>query len=340
MQAPSFVSKVMPTMKSLKYSDISLTPRYSECRSRDDCDTAVTINDHVFKLPVLPANMKAVIDMNLARWLSENDYFYIMHRFDSLICDNIGLANSQNWKTISFSVGVKEEDRKIIEDIKRRDLRVDFLTIDIAHGHSSLMRDMLLHCRKCLGKDVCIIAGNVCTPAAVVALNKWGADYVKVGIGQGSPCTTKDKTGFTMPMFSCVMACSDVYSSHKSFTEGSRIPIIADGGIKSHGDIAKALVAGADLVMAGSLFASCVDSPAATIAVDGAFHKVYFGSASYENKQNPRHIEGVLKNIPSSGLTLEEKLFEIREDLQSSISYAGGSNLKALGRRAVDYCIL
>ena len=92
--------------------------------------------------------------------------------------------------------------------------------------------------------------------------------------------------------------------------------------------------------MAGSLFASCVDSPAATIAVDGAFHKVYFGSASYENKQNPRHIEGVLKNIPSSGLTLEEKLFEIREDLQSSISYAGGSNLKALGRRAVDYCIL
>ena len=112
-------------------------------------------------------------------------------------------------------------------------------------------------------------------------LAEWGADVVKIGIGQGSPCTTKDKTGFTLPMFSCAQDCSRVLLGN--FGEPvKRVPIIADGSIACNGDIAKALVAGADFVMAGGLFACCVDSAAHSIMVEGSLHRAYYGSASFE----------------------------------------------------------
>ena len=183
--------------------------------------------------------------------------------------------------------------------------------------------------KKHLPKTI-IIAGNVATPDAVVDLFNWGADIIKVGIGQGSPCTTKDKTGFTIPMFTCVKNCGDCYASRDDFDGGKKIPIIGDGGIACNGDIAKALVAGADMVMAGGLFASCVDSPALPVDINGSFHKAYFGSASYENKGHRKHIEGKLNHIANNGMTYEKKLIEIEQDLQSASSYAGGNDLSSL----------
>tara|TARA_Y100001933_G_scaffold252501_1_gene291563 strand:+ start:619 stop:1596 length:978 start_codon:yes stop_codon:yes gene_type:complete len=322
-------------MRYLKYSDIDLVPNYSEVYSRVDCSTETTLCDKKFKLPIIPANMKSVIDMHLARWMSENDYFYIMHRFDSHLADDIGLANSEDWKTISFSVGVKMQDKIHVMNIgKSSNLRVDFLTIDIAHGHCDRMKAMIEHIKKWL-PETKIIAGNVATDQAVRDLSDWGADVVKVGIGQGSPCTTKDKTGFTMPMFSCTQKCSGLYSG--DFVEGSekKIPIIADGGIKCNGDIAKAIVAGANMVMAGGLFAACTDSPAVPSTINDVPHKAYFGSASAENKGHNNNVEGKLTNISCNNMTYEQKLNEITQDLQSSISYAGGNNLESL--QNVDY---
>tara|TARA_B100000683_G_C12477308_1_gene550067 strand:+ start:127 stop:1104 length:978 start_codon:yes stop_codon:yes gene_type:complete len=322
-------------MKALKYEDVCLLPNYSEVYSRVDCSTETTLCDKKFKLPIIPANMKSVIDMHLARWMSENDYFYIMHRFDSHLADDIGLANSEDWKTISFSVGVKMQDKIHVMNIgKSSNLRVDFLTIDIAHGHCDRMKAMIEHIKKWL-PETKIIAGNVATDQAVRDLSDWGADVVKVGIGQGSPCTTKDKTGFTMPMFSCTQKCSGLYSG--DFVEGSekKIPIIADGGIKCNGDIAKAIVAGANMVMAGGLFAACTDSPAVPSTINDVPHKAYFGSASAENKGHNNNVEGKLTNISCNNMTYEQKLNEITQDLQSSISYAGGNNLESL--QNVDY---
>jgi GMP reductase len=112
--------------------------------------------------------------------------------------------------------------------------------------------------------------------------------------------------------------------------ESESIPIIADGGVKCNGDIAKALVAGANMVMAGGLFATCSDSPAETIKIDGKVCKAYFGSASAQNKGHNNHIEGTLKNLTSDGMTYATKLKEIQQDLQSSISYAGGINIECL----------
>ena len=318
--------------KAYKYSDICLVPNYSEVFSRSDCDTFCELGGKNFKLPIIPANMKSVINMRLAKWMSQNDYFYIMHRFDNHLADDVGLANSEDWKTISFSVGVKMPDKIHVMNIgKAKNIRVDFLTIDIAHGHCSRMKMMIEHIKKWL-PNTKIIAGNVATPSAVRDLASWGADIVKVGIGQGSPCTTKDKTGFTMPMFSCATWCSNVFKNENS---EKPIPIIADGGIKCNGDIAKAMVAGASMVMAGGLFAACTDSPAVSSTVNDIPHKAYFGSASAENKGHNNNIEGKLTNIVSNGMTYESKLNEIKQDIQSAISYSGGDDLSYL--KNVDY---
>lgn len=255
-----------------------------------------------------------------------------MHRFDTDIVKFVDQANREEWNTISISVGVKRDDIELIKKFKSWGSRIDYITVDIAHGYCSLMKEMLGHIKDALGDEVFVIAGNVCNPEGVAALASWGADAVKVGIGQGSPCTTKDKTGFTMPMFTSVLKCGNTFMSQKDFSRNKRIPIIADGGIRCNGDIAKALVAGADMVMAGGIFACCSDSPAAAIEIDGTLHHAYYGSASFENKRTKTHIEGKLNHVPSCGMNLETKLQEIKEDLQSSISYAGGTDLTAFER--------
>lgn len=326
-------------MKSLTYSDVCLVPNYSECKSRSTCDTSVDLFGVKYKLPVIPANMKAVISEDQCQWLSNNGYFYIMHRFDVDIINFVDRANREEWPLISISLGVNLKDVQILHKLKSNGQRgrVHYITLDIAHGHSSLMKEMIHSC-KTIMPHALLICGNVATPSAVKDLASWGADVVKVGIGQGSPCTTKDKTGFTMPMFSCVKECSNLFKGemfgNKDFSES--IPIIADGGVKCNGDVAKALVAGAKMVMAGGLFACCSDSPAHSIEIDGTIHKAYFGSASFENKKTKTHIEGVLKNVPTCGMDLKLKLLEIEEDLQSSISYAGGKDLTSFDN-SVEY---
>ncbi len=304
-------------------------PNYSEVHSRIDCDTSINLFGKKFLLPIIPANMKSVIDMHTCEWMSSHGFFYIMHRFDRDLAEDI--ANAQDWDNISFSVGVKAKDKMAIQKIMKRGHRVDYLTIDIAHGYSARMNAMIKWIKKRL-PNTKIIAGNVATSSAVRELANWGADIVKVGIGQGSPCTTKDKTGFTMPMFSCVKLCSNV-----TLDNGYVVPIIADGGIRCNGDIAKSLVAGARMAMAGSMFAACTDSPASTISINGINHKAYFGSASAENKGHNNNIEGKLNKIQNNEMTYGEKFNEITQDLQSSISYAGGLDLNCLTPGEVKY---
>ena len=323
-------------MRHLKYSDIDLVPNYSDLFSRSDADVSVSFFGKKFALPVIPANMKSVIDIDLAHCLSEDGFFYIMHRFKNNLFDLVTKMNEENWSTISVSMGVKISDKKYIVALSNKEQRIDYITIDIAHGHCSRMKSAI-DCVKKHMPNTKIIAGNVCTPTAVRDLHDWGADAVKVGIGQGTPCTTKYKTGFTMPMFSCVKLCSNLKGRDWDGDPNDSIPIIADGGVKHNGDIAKALVAGATMVMAGGMFASCTDSPAASSSVNNVLHKAYFGSASAENKGHGKNIEGKLINIPCNNMTLGEKMNEITEDLQSSISYAGGTNLDAFKSNNVNY---
>jgi GMP reductase len=242
-----------------------------------------------------------------------------MHRF---LDNNLFIKTAQeNNFYVSISVGVKQEDKNLITLIKGMGIEIEYITIDVAHGHSEQVIEMIDIIKNNL-PDVFLIAGNIATAEAAIDLKLAGADAVKVGIGQGSACITKDKTGFTVPMFTCVR---DIYE------EKIGIPIIADGGVRSNGDIAKAIVAGADMVMCGSLFAECVDSPSDIFEdSDGHKYKLYYGSASEHNKINKIHIEGTLKKVPQTTMTYLQKMEEIRQDLSSAISYSGGNNLRSL----------
>jgi len=309
------------------YSHVNLTPNYSTTRHRsEDCDPKIGVGCQRYRLPVIPANMAAVINADIASWLASKGYFYIMHRFgDTKLFLSRALTN--NWKTISISVGVTDKDKSLVRWAAKERIYIDVVTVDIAHGHSIWTKEMIAYVKKYLPNTL-VIAGNVATPHAVNELASWGADIAKVGIGGGGACSTKNTTGFHMPMFTCVQECANL-----------RIPIIADGGVREDADFSKALVAGASMVMAGSVFSACTDAPGESIYCGKnktvVTHKKYWGSASSKQKGEHKHVEGKEILLECNGMSYAEKYQDITEHLQSAISYAGGKDLSAFKR--VDY---
>jgi GMP reductase len=308
----TYTSTTFGPQKGLYYEDIYLIPKYSELNSRSEANTTLNFGKHRFNLPIVPSNMKAVINEKWSEWLSEHGYFYVMHRFHDATVPWVRYANEKELNVVSISTGVNDDTLKELKQIKEENLRVDFVTIDVAHGHHIKVKERIEIIKELL-PNTFIIAGNTSSAEATLALEDWGADATKCLIGTGSACSTKYQTGFHVPSFSCLLECSAV----------AKKPIIADGGAKHYGDIAKALVAGATFVMSGGVFAACSDSPAPE--VDGK--KIYCGNASAWAKGQKKHVEGFELQIDNADLSLEERLNEIKEALQSSISYAGGNDL-------------
>jgi GMP reductase len=314
-------------MEIFDYDNILLLPRKCRVQSRSECDPSVQFGPRRFKLPVVPANMKTVVDEPITEFLAANDYFYVMHRFD---IDNVAYAKQMRGKGlyVSISSGVKQADREMIDRLAAEGVGADYITIDIAHGHADSVHRMVDYIKAKLPQAF-VIAGNVATPEAVIDLENWGADATKVGVGPGKVCITKLKTGFGTGgwQLSALKWCARVATK----------PIIADGGIRDHGDIAKSIRFGASMVMIGSLFAGHEESPGRTVEVDGKLFKEYYGSASDFNKGEYKHVEGKRILEPIKG-RLADTLREMREDVQSSISYGGGTQLFDI--RKVNYVIL
>ncbi|AIM15178.1 GMP reductase [Neobacillus sedimentimangrovi] len=310
------------------YEDIQLIPAKSIVKSRSECDTSVEFGGYKFKLPVVPANMQTIIDEKLAAFLAENGYFYIMHRFQPE--KRLAFVKDMQSRGLiaSISVGVKEGEFEFIKQLAEENLTPEFITIDIAHGHSNSVIEMIKHIKNHLPKSF-VIAGNVGTPEAVRELEHAGADATKVGIGPGKVCITKIKTGFGTGgwQLAALRWCAKAASK----------PIIADGGIRTHGDIAKSIRFGATMVMIGSLFAGHEESPGETVIRDGKTYKEYFGSASEYQKGERKNVEGKKMYVEYKGPIIDT-LIEMEQDLQSSISYAGGNKLKDI--RTVDYVIV
>jgi len=278
-----------------------------------------------FKLPVVPANMECVINDELAIKLAQAGYFYIHNRFTT---DTLAFAKKMKDLNlpISISIGVNDDAYVTMNALLEANLVPHFVTIDIAHGHSQKMEKIIQWIKQSFPSPPFIIAGNVSTAEAVRDLESWGANAIKVGIGPGSACTTFKATGFGSRNIQAYVVglCAEARQNHKTM-------IIADGGIKDPGDVAKSIVLGADMVMIGGMFSALVDSPGSTVrGTDGQLYKEFWGSASVFQSGKKNRIEGTKKLLPLKQRTILEEMDYIHECLQSSISYGGGKELTCL----------
>lgn len=311
------------------YDDVFLRPNYSELESRSLGDTSVMFLGKKYELPVIPANMMDVISCENALFLAKNNFPYIFHRFGNLTSHFVSWFYDEGTRfsdgPLNISVGVNDESKSLLDGLwgKYGKGAIHNICIDVAHGHHNKVKDMVNFIRNNNNVSF-IIAGNVATADGYKFLCDSGADAVKVGIGGGSICSTKYKTGFHLPTAYSVWECAKEVDYD--------IPIIADGGATHFGDIAKALVLGATMVMSGRWFAECIDSPAKI----SHGKKIYRGSTSYESKGHNNHIEGHTIEI-EEGCTYKDRLKEIKQALQSSISYAGGKDLSAFNQ--VEWCL-
>jgi IMP dehydrogenase len=193
--------------------------------------------------------------------------------------------------------------------------------IDVAHGHHKNVIDMIKWCKENLDEKVDIIAGNIATAQAAIDLEKAGADGLRVGIGGGSLCTTRIKTGFGVPNVSCL----------EEIIKVAKTPIMADGGIRTSGDISKALALGASSVMLGSLLAGTEEAPGQIIETPKGLYKRYRGSASLETKvvngQQVRNVEGESTTIPYKG-GVKFIVNGLLDGVKSALSYGGARNLE------------
>jgi GMP reductase len=217
----------------------------------------------------------------------------------------------------SISVGVNDDSVEQIHKLSELHFPPEYITIDIANAYSDKAEHMTKLVKKLIPSTF-LIVGNCATVESVIDIANWGADAIKVGIANGGVCTTYNATGFGRPQFSTVLECARV----------SKVPIISDGGCRDIGDFSKALVAGATMVMAGSMFAGYEESAGDVVEIENKKYKLYFGSASYNNKLHRKNIEGTCKQIPYKG-SIQPFLHDVEDGLKSAISYAGGTDLTA-----------
>jgi GMP reductase len=304
------------------FEQVNLVPRKCVVSSRSECDTSIKFGKFTFKIPIVPANMECVIDENVAIKLAKAGYFYIIHRFNVnpvlfvLQMKNLGLVSS-------ISLGVNEDSYKTVDELKSTNMIPDFITIDIAHGHSIKMEKMIKYIKENLPTTF-VIAGNVSTSEAIMDLEEYGADATKVGIGPGMACTTWPTTGFGSRncQAATIHNCSLVATK----------PIIADGGIRVPGDIAKSLVLGATMVMVGGMLSGFKDSPGHLVNVDGKEKKEFWGSASKFQSGKSNRIEGTKILVDYKDRSILDEMKYLEECLQSSISYGGGTDLSCFSK--------
>jgi IMP dehydrogenase len=320
-------SGILHRGKGLTFDDVLLVPRHSEIASRRDTNlkTKATKN-HDIDIPIISANMDTITGVEMACAMAKLGGLGILHRFMSPEQQVEDVKTIQRFLKendiklpIAASVGVKEEG-KLRADLLA-ELGVEILTIDIAHGDSIMMMEVLDYVKKKY-PHVDVIAGNVATADGVRRMIDRGADAVKVGIGPGSMCTTRIITGHGVPQLTAVAMCVEEASKHG-------VPVIADGGLKNSGDMVKALCAGAQSCMAGSLLSGTLETPG---EVKGGM-KQYRGMASKAAQVSWRGelpkgmaAEGVDTMIPCKG-PVETVINELTGGIRSGMTYLGVENL-------------
>lgn len=330
-----FTSKeITERSQGLTYDDVLLMPRHCEITSRSmpSLSTRLTKNKHM-DLPFIAANMDTVSEYQMAEKMAELGGHAILHRFMTVEqqVEQVKLLLELRGKYaqlhVSASVGVKDEGMRRADALV--DAGVEILTLDIAHGDSVMMIEVLDYLKK-THPHVDVIAGNVAMPDGVKRFIDHGADAVKVGIGPGSMCTTRIITGCGVPQLTAVALC---VAEAKKYD----IPVIADGGIKTSGDIVKALAAGADSVMLGSMLAGCLETPG---EIKGGMKK-YRGMASKDaqvswrgNMQQGMAAEGESRMIACKG-SVANVIDELSGGVRSGMTYVNAKNLPEIQENAL-----
>lgn len=331
---------------SLTYDDIQLVPQYSNIPSRTQIKLHTLVSRRYGLLnPIVASPMDTVCGLEMAYKMFKLGGVGCIHRFNTieeqskivkelnhLIYSEENGNQFEDWGVmlddwhseiphipIMAAIGVSESDKQRAESLVESGCNI--LLIDVAHGHHENVKNMIQWCRENLDDKVDIIAGNIATIQAAKDLESWGADGLRVGIGGGSLCTTRVKTGFGVPNVSCI---EDIISVAKT-------PVMADGGIRSSGDISKALAIGASSVMLGSLIAGTDEAPGQIVETPKGLYKRYRGSASLETKvangQQTRNVEGESTTIPYKG-GVKFIVNGLLDGVKSALSYGGAKNLQ------------
>lgn len=316
----------------LSYGDVLLVPNRSPVDSRSDVDLSTPFTPTLeLDTPVVSAAMDTVTEAELAIELSRAGGLGVLHRFltadeQSAQVEDVKAADEQ----VAAAVGINED--YVDRSAALVEAGVDALVVDVAHGHLERTLDAVKMLREEF-PSTDLVAGNVATPEGVKDLAAAGADCVKVGIGPGSHCTTRKVAGAGVPQLTAVDDCATA-------AEDLDVTICADGGIRTSGDAAKALMAGADTVMLGSLLAGTEEAPGAVVEVDGDRYKRSRGMATTtaaENRDDKdadvRADEGVEALTPYKG-TVADVVGEFCAGIQSGLSYCGGHTVADARRKA------
>ena len=316
--------------KAFTFDDVALVPQFNNVPSRTEplLETWLTKSLKI-GIPLICSNMDSTISEELAQILLDAGSVPIFHRFTDMEVQKNWVKKFGNKTFISCGIMQLDTTKELL------DLGAAGVCIDVAHGHSDRMFAFIEKIKKS-HPDKQVIAGNVCTGMAYHDLVNAGADAVKVGVGPGAACTTRIVTGFGVPQFSAIYECADI-------AEKLRVPLIADGGIRTSRDVVLALAAGASTVMIGKLFALTHESAAQkkeSAESPSGFMAKYRGQASkdfqedfYGGLKDKTVAEGIAFWAPVSG-SANELIEELLGGIRSGLTYGGARNIKELQRKA------
>ena len=320
--------------RGICFDDVLLEPGYSDISSRAQIDLSTHLASNskdVFTLPIVSAPMDTVTGSEMVTAMDKSGGLGILHRYNS-IDEQLSLVQEvwEHSPDIRFgaAIGVTSDYFERAEALIESGCR--FLCLDVAHGYHQLVKDALKKLRYKFGKKIHLMAGNIATLEAFNDLSDWGADSIRVGVGGGSICSTRVQTGHGIPTLQSIIDCA---LSDRDAT------LIADGGIKNSGDMVKALAAGADAVMCGSLLAGTDETPGIILRSDDGTppRKIYRGMASREAQKAWRSkvgsVEGVSTTIAIKG-PAQDVLYDLEWGIRSGLSYTGARNLVELRSKA------
>ena len=313
---------------NLTYDDVQIKPQLSDIEHRKDCNTITQVTKNVWlDIPLVSSPMDTVTDYDMCLEMDRLGGMGFLHRFKK----PFEIANTIQWfrnekpdGTIGASIGVTGDY------LKNAQLYVDngaqIILIDVAHGHHKLVKEAIRRIKDEVKGTFDVLVGNISTKEAARDLCEWGADGLRIGIGGGSLCSTRIQTGVGVPMVSSILDCTGIADDYD-------VPCMADGGIRSVGDVCKGLACGADTIMLGSLLSGTKETPG-IITKQGQWpnevlQKKYRGSASLESKSDrgeTKNVEGYSTTILYKG-KVKRIISDIIDGLRSSMSYVGAKDI-------------